>query len=114
MAFYANYAVGDIVKANHFCGIVLEVAREAKHYDDFFDSTHWVSLRSPLFRIRFLTERQHRWVTLDTQQVWFYDDQLEYWLFPDEINPVCGVGDANYTTLLHFLGLEETASRLAA
>jgi hypothetical protein len=101
------YAVGDLVKANWFCGVVLEVATTARHFDAEFGTTHHVPLRNPLFRVRFNTRRQHRWVAEGTAQVWFYPDQDTYWLFPDELNLVCRASDINRDTLAQFLGLAD-------
>lgn len=99
------YQVGDLVKANWFCGVVLEIAEHARHFDAESSTEHWVPLHTPIYRVRFNTRRQHRWVAEGTAQVWFYADQDTYWLFPDELNLVCHASDANRDTLAQFLGL---------
>lgn len=114
MKFFKDYQTGDLVKANFFCGVILEMATTARHHDKEFDTWHEVPLRSPLFRVRLLVERKHRWVEESTAQIWIYDDVKEYWLFPDEMNLVCRAADPNYPLLLQVLSLGQIVQEKAA
>lgn len=105
MKFFKDYQTGDLVKANFFCGVILEKATTATHHDAEFDTLHEVPLRNPLYRVRLLVELKHRWVEEGTAQIWVYDDVNEYWLFPDEMNLVCRAADPNYPLLLQVLSL---------